>query len=107
MLLNLGGHETFIANDGREALDAFERIHPDVALLDIGLPVLNGYEVAHAIRERPLGKDVLLIAITGWGQEDDRNRAREAGFDAHLVKPVDHAELTKLLAALSSRVGAT
>jgi PAS domain S-box-containing protein len=107
MLLNLGGHETFIANDGREALDAFERIHPDVALLDIGLPVLNGYEVAHAIRERPLGKDVLLIAITGWGQEDDRDRAREAGFDAHLVKPVDHAELTKLLAALSSRVGAT
>ena len=107
MLLNLGGHETFIANDGREALDAFERIHPDVALLDIGLPVLNGYEVAHAIRERPLGKDVLLIAITGWGQEDDRHRAREAGFDAHLVKPVDHTELTKLLAALSSRVGAT
>jgi PAS domain S-box-containing protein len=107
MLLNLSGHETFIANDGREALDAFERIHPEVTLLDIGLPVLNGYEVARAIRERPLGRDVMLIAITGWGQEDDRTRARAAGFDAHLVKPVDHAELTKLLASVGSRVGAT
>ena len=105
MLLNLGGHETFIANDGREALAEFDRIHPDVALLDIGLPGLNGLEVARQIRERPQGKEALLIAVTGWGQEDDRNRSREAGFDAHIVKPVDHAQLTKLLASLPSRVG--
>jgi PAS domain S-box-containing protein len=107
MLLNLGGHETFIAHDGGEALEAFERIHPEVALLDIGLPVFNGYEVARKIREQPSGKDVLLIAVTGWGQENDRSRSREAGFDAHLVKPVDHAELMKILSSIPSRIGAT
>jgi CheY-like chemotaxis protein len=106
MLLNLGGHETFIAHDGGEALEAFERIHPDVALLDIGLPVFNGYEVARKIREQPSGRDVLLIAVTGWGQENDRSRSREAGFDAHLVKPVDHAELMKILSSIPSRIGA-
>ena len=107
MLLNLGGHETFIAHDGGQALEAFERIHPEVALLDIGLPIFNGYEVARKIREQPSGKEVLLIAVTGWGQEDDRSRSREAGFDAHLVKPVDHAELMKILSSIPSRVGAT
>ena len=105
MLLNLSGHETFTASDGREALSAFQEIRPDVALLDIGLPGLNGFEVARRIRELPFGKDAVLVAVTGWGQEDDRNRSREAGFDAHLVKPVNHQELMKLLGSLPSHVG--
>ncbi len=107
LLLNLGGHETFIANDGQEALAAFEQMKPDTALLDIGLPGMNGFEVARRVRELPFGKDAVLIAVTGWGQVDDRNRSREAGFDAHLVKPVDHAELTRLLDSLPPRVVAT
>jgi CheY-like chemotaxis protein len=102
MLLNLVGHQTFTANDGHEALSAFERIRPDVALLDIGLPGINGFEVARRIRELPFGREAVLIAVTGWGQEDDRSRSRAAGFDAHLVKPVNHEELTKLLAAMPS-----
>ena len=105
MLLNLGGHETFTANDGREALQAFEQIRPDLALLDIGLPGMSGFELARRIRDLPYGKDAVLVAVTGWGQEDDRNRSRDAGFDAHLVKPVNHQELTKLLASLPSHAG--
>ena len=105
MLLNLGGHETFTANDGKEALQAFEQIRPDLALLDIGLPGMSGFELARRIRDLPYGKDAVLVAVTGWGQEDDRNRSRDAGFDAHLVKPVNHQELTKLLASLPSHAG--
>ena len=105
MLLNLSGHDTFTANDGHEAVAEFERIRPDVALLDIGLPGINGFEVARRIRELPFGKDAVLIAVTGWGQEDDRSASRGAGFDAHLVKPVNHEELTRLLAAIPSHAG--
>ena len=105
MLLNLGGHETVTANDGREALQVFEQIRPDLALLDIGLPGMSGFELARRIRDLPYGKDAVLVAVTGWGQEDDRNRSRDAGFDAHLVKPVNHQELTKLLASLPSHAG--
>ena len=105
MLLNLSGHETFTANNGYDALAAFEQIRPDVALVDIGLPGLNGFEVARRIRDLPLGRDAVLVAVTGWGQEDDRTRSRESGFDAHLVKPVNHQELMKLLAKLPSHAG--
>jgi len=105
MLLNLSGHETFTANDGLEAMEVFERIRPDVALLDIGLPGLNGFEVCRRIRERPYGKDAVLVALTGWGQEEDRNKSREAGFDAHVVKPVDQDVLMKLLSSLPTRDG--
>lgn len=73
------------------------RFRPDMILLDIGLPKLNGYEVARHIRDEPWGKRMVLIALTGWGQEQDRSRSREAGFDGHLVKPVDVASLQKLL----------
>ena len=66
-------------------------------LLDIGMPKLNGYKTAQRIREQPWGKDMVLIAVTGWGQEEDRQRTREAGFDAHLVKPVDYTKLSELL----------
>ena len=100
MLLQLDGHETHQAHDGIAALEAAERLRPDAVLLDIGLPGLNGYEVCTRLRQEPWGRDLVVIALTGWGQEEDRHRSRAAGFDAHLVKPVDPARLLKLLAAL-------
>jgi CheY-like chemotaxis protein len=73
---------------------------PDVILLDIGLPKLNGYDACRAIRAQQWGGAIVIVALTGWGQDMDRRRSREAGFDAHLVKPVDHATLMNLLASL-------
>ena len=101
MLLQLKGHETHKAHDGIEAIEAAERFRPDAVLLDIGLPRLNGYEVCRRIRKEPWGKDMVLVALTGWGQEEDRHRSREAGFDTHMVKPVDHDVLMKLLTSPS------
>jgi DNA-binding response OmpR family regulator len=74
-------------------------------LLDIGLPKLNGYEVCSRIRRTPWGRDLVLVALTGWGQEEDRHRSREAGFDAHMVKPVDFDALVKLIASLPRGAG--
>ena len=102
MLLQFSGHETHKAYDGVEAIEAAERLRPDAVLLDIGLPKLNGYEVCRRIRQEPWGKSLMLVALTGWGQEEDRHRSREVGFDAHLVKPVDHDVLLRLLASLPS-----
>ncbi len=99
-LLALDGHETDTAFDGLEAMDAAEAIRPDVVLLDLGLPKLNGYDAARRIREHPWGRDMKLVALTGWGQEEDRRRSLEAGFDGHLVKPVDYDALIRLLATL-------
>jgi CheY-like chemotaxis protein len=106
MLLQLHGHDTHEVYDGVEAIEAAARFRPDAMLLDIGLPGLNGYEVCRRIREQPWGKDMLLVALTGWGMDEDRHRSQEAGFDAHMVKPVDHDALEKLLAGLTSRRGA-
>jgi signal transduction histidine kinase len=100
-LLSLGGHEVFRAQDGSDALETAERCRPDVALLDIGMPRANGYEVARHIRRQPWGRDMVLVALTGWGQESDRRRSREAGFDSHLTKPVDPDVLDELLARMS------
>ncbi|MCE9548706.1 MAG: PAS domain S-box protein [Planctomycetia bacterium] len=100
MLLKLTGNETQTAFDGLAALEAAENFQPDAVLLDIGLPQLNGYEVAQKIREQAWGKNMVLIALTGWGQDEDRQRSKEAGFNSHMVKPVDHAALAKLLADL-------
>ena len=97
-LLRLTGHEVHIAHDGLEALERAAAFQPEVILLDIGLPRLNGYEAARRIREQQRHQAPTLVALTGWGQEEDRRRTNEAGFDAHLVKPVDFAALTKLLA---------
>jgi CheY-like chemotaxis protein len=97
LLLELSGHDVRTAGDGLEALEVAERFRPDVALLDLGMPRLNGYETARRIRQQPWGRSMVLIAQTGWGQEDDRRRTREAGFDAHLTKPVDTAALLELL----------
>jgi signal transduction histidine kinase/ActR/RegA family two-component response regulator len=99
MLLQLGGHETCDVRDGTAALEVAERWRPDAVLLDIGLPGLNGYEVCRRIRQKPWGKSMLLVALTGWGQEEDRLRSKEAGFDTHMVKPVDPDVLLKLVAS--------
>jgi len=102
MLLQVAGHDTYKAHDGYSAIAAAERLRPDAVLLDIGLPGLNGYEVCSRIRREPWGKQMVLVALTGWGQEEDRQQSSEAGFDAHMVKPVDHDALLEFLAALPS-----
>jgi signal transduction histidine kinase len=91
------GHETVIAHDGEEAVRLAHEHAPDAAFLDIGMPRLNGYEVATALRELPGGSGLLLVAITGWGQARDRERARAAGFDHHLVKPIELQQILPLL----------
>jgi CheY-like chemotaxis protein len=98
MLLRIMGNDTRTAYDGQEGVDVAGEFRPDVMLLDIGLPKLNGYEAGRRIREQSWGKGVFLIAVTGWGQDEDRRRSHEAGFDHHLVKPVDPQDLMKLLA---------
>ncbi len=97
-LLQLNGKQTRIAHSGLEALDVAEQFQPHLILLDIGLPKLNGYEVCRRIRLQPWGKDMVVIALTGWGQEEDRKRSREAGFNAHFVKPLERAALMQVLA---------
>jgi signal transduction histidine kinase len=99
VLLRLNGNETYTAHDGLAAVDAARTFHPDVVLMDIGMPTLNGRDAAKRIREQPWGKNMVLVAITGWGQEEDRRKSKEAGFDIHMVKPVDLGLLMKLLAA--------
>ena len=100
MLLNDAGYEVRTAGDGVQALETAEQFRPDIALLDIGMPQLNGYDVARQIRSQPWGRAVRLIAITGWGGTDHRQQTAQAGFDHHLTKPVDPAALTRLLAAV-------
>jgi signal transduction histidine kinase len=99
-LLQLSGHEVYTAANGAMALESAEAHRPEVALLDIGMPKLDGYEVARRIRAQPWGQRITLVALTGWGQDSDRRRSQEAGFDSHLVKPLDLDKLTELLAAL-------
>jgi signal transduction histidine kinase len=99
-LLQLSGHEVYTAPNGAMALEAAEQHRPEVALLDIGMPKLDGYEVARRIRAQPWGQRITLVALTGWGQDSDRRRSQEAGFDSHLVKPLDLDKLTELLAGL-------
>jgi PAS domain S-box-containing protein len=100
MLLTLHGHQTFTAHDGIEAVAQAESSRPDVILLDIGLPRMNGYDACRQIREQSWGKEITVIALTGWGQDEDKRLAREAGFDGHLVKPIEHGTLMTLLGSL-------
>ncbi len=95
-LLTRWGHEVRLANDGASAVRAAREFRPQVILLDIGLPDVNGYDVAHQLRDEHLGGEI-LVALTGYGEAQDRARAREAGFDRHLTKPVDPDALQKLL----------
>jgi signal transduction histidine kinase/ActR/RegA family two-component response regulator len=97
ILLEQEGHETFMAHDGVEGLAAAERLRPDVVLMDLGLPRIDGFDACRRIREQTWGKQILVIAITGWGQDVDRRRSREAGFDHHLVKPVDARAISALM----------
>jgi DNA-binding response OmpR family regulator len=103
MLLAMEGHEVRTAFDGESALTKLADFHPDFALLDIGMPKMNGYELAREIRKQPWSSGIQLVALTGWGQADDRQRALDAGFDAHFVKPVDVAELQAYCAAVADR----
>jgi CheY-like chemotaxis protein len=100
-VLALLGADVRVARDGHEALDTFAEFHPRVVLLDIGMPDMNGYDVARAIRTRFPEAATTLVALTGWGQEEDRKRARDAGFDHHLVKPAEIEALEALLASLN------
>ena len=101
MLLKITGNQTHMAHDGLEAIEAVEKHRPEVILLDIGLPNLDGLDVCRHVREQPWGKDIVVIALTGWGQEEDRRKSQEAGFNGHLVKPVNYDELLELLSSLS------
>ena len=97
MVLEMSGHDVRVARDGRAALSLAQTFRPDTALLDIGMPQLNGYEVAQALRREPWGASITLIALTGWGQESDRQKALDAGFDRHLTKPIDPDALESLI----------
>jgi len=96
-LLEVTGNQAFPVYDGHEAVAAAAAFRPDVVLLDIGMPRLNGHEAARRIREQPWGKHMVLVALTGWGQEEDRQKSKAAGYDAHMVKPFDHGVLMRLL----------
>jgi CheY-like chemotaxis protein len=97
MLVEIMGHEVFEARDGAEAVRLAKQHRPDVVLMDIGMPILNGYDAAKQIRGEAWGREMVLVATTGWGQDEDRQRTKDAGFDQHLVKPVDHAALQSIL----------
>jgi signal transduction histidine kinase len=101
LLLELDGHVIVTVHDGLAAYAAAEAHRPEVALVDIGLPQMDGYELCRRIREQSWGGGMILVALTGWGQDEDRSRTRAAGFDAHLVKPVDYADLLELLGSVS------
>jgi CheY-like chemotaxis protein len=103
MLLRMEGHDVRVAHDGPAALTTVDADPPDLVFLDIGMPVMNGYDVAQRLRRRPGLENLLLVAMTGWGQEEDRRRSQEAGFDHHLVKPVEPDALHKLLAGMRVR----
>jgi CheY-like chemotaxis protein len=100
MMLQIMGNEVRTGHDGFAAIELAEQFRPQVVLMDIGMPKLNGHEATRRIREQPWGQDVAVIALTGWGQEEDRAKSKEAGCAGHLVKPVSLPDLEKLLAGL-------
>jgi two-component system CheB/CheR fusion protein len=102
ILLGAMGNEVKVAGDGYAALELATAFRPDVVLLDIGMPGMSGYEVAQRMRQIPELRDAVMVAQTGWGQEEDRRRTAEAGFEAHLVKPIDPAALEELMSRLSA-----
>jgi CheY-like chemotaxis protein len=100
MLLETGGHRAEVVHSGRDAVEKAGNCLPDIIFLDLGMPEMDGIETARHLRALPGGDRVFLVALTGWGQEKDRQRTREAGFDAHLVKPVDNTALREVLERL-------
>ena len=105
MMLRFMGNESKTAYDGLEALEVAETFRPDLIFLDIGMPKLDGYDTARQIRAQPWGKHIVLVALTGWGQDDDRRKSQDAGFDLHMVKPIEPAALQKLLASSNVATG--
>ena len=103
MVVKMLGNEVRKAGDGKEAVEVAAEYLPDVVLMDLGMPRMSGYDAARYIRQQPWGQDMILIALTGWGQEEDRKRTSEVGFDHHLVKPADPAHLQRLLSELPNR----
>jgi CheY-like chemotaxis protein len=104
MLLMMSGHTVETVHTGPEALKAAQTFQPDVMFLDIGLPGLSGYEVAQQLRSDSNIKGLILVALTGWGSEEDRRRARTAGFDYHLTKPVEIEKLQRLLSEIDQEL---
>lgn len=102
MMLSLLGNEVRLAEDGEESIQAARAFLPDLILMDIGMPRVNGLDATRMIREEPWGAGVTIIALTGWGQDADRQRSKEAGCDGHLVKPVDLDELQRLMMSTDS-----
>jgi len=105
MMLELLGNEVAMAHDGVEAVEKAGELRPEVILMDVGMPRLNGLDAARRIREQPWGRRMTIIALTGWGQEADRERSREAGCDGHLVKPVSLPDIERVLAELRGAKG--
>jgi CheY-like chemotaxis protein len=101
-VLRLMGNEVRTVHDGLQAVEEAAAFRPDVVLLDIGMPRLNGYDAARRIRAERWGKSTVIVAMTGWGQDEDKRRAWEAGFDRHFTKPVDPGDIEKLIAGLGS-----
>ena len=99
LLSKIYGQDVLVAHDGPSALRGAEEFRPEVVLLDIGMPGMDGYEVARRLRSRPESARALLVALTGWGQESDRQKSRQAGIDHHLVKPVEPEVIRQILAA--------
>jgi CheY-like chemotaxis protein len=104
VLLRMEGHDVRVARNGPAAVEAAQADPPDVVLLDLGMPGMDGFEVARRLRQGPAAK-TFIAALTGWGQEEDRRRTREAGFDHHLVKPADPDDLRELLARIEPKAG--
>jgi CheY-like chemotaxis protein len=102
-LLRSRGNDIRVAYDGIDAVEEAKKFQPDVILLDLGLPKLNGLETAKLIRKQSWGKDMTLVALTGWGQQEDRRHTQEAGFNYHLVKPIDYAFLQNILAGINTQ----
>ena len=100
LLLEMMGNDVRLAHDGMSAVAAEAEFRPDVVFLDIGMPEMTGFEVCRRIRGKPRGKEPVIVALTGWGQPEDKRRSREAGFDHHLVKPIEPAVLERFLAEL-------
>ena len=100
-ILQLLGHATLCVSDPHKVIEAVDAFVPDIVFLDIGMPGLSGYEVARRLRLHPTGKNVTLVALTGWGQAEDRKHTTEAGFDHHLVKPADLAAIQRICAQVS------
>jgi len=103
LMLQMMGNDVRVANDGLEALAVAESFHPDAIFLDIGMPGLNGYEVCRKLRDNGAAAGAMVVALTGWGQQEDRRRSQEFGFDHHLVKPVEPSVLEALLRGLTPK----